>query len=488
MNKPLRRVTVAIMLLFLVLLVNLNYVQGFEADSLKGKPGNSRVLIEQYKRDRGPIVVDGRAIAKSKPTNGTYKYQRTYTNGPLYAPATGYYSIYQATGIEKAENGMLDGTSGKLFVRRMMDLFTGKRPRGASVVLTLNKKAQQAAYQGLRNAGSGAAVALDPKTGKILALASNPNYDPERYATHDADKLNAYDKQQRKDPKQPLLNRALNQTYPPGSTFKLVTSAAALDNGYEPSNRVPAPTAYKLPNSTKYLHNDSGETCGDGKTDTLSDALAMSCNTAFAQLGVKLGAHTLQSEAEKFGLNDANLTVPLPVSTSVFPKGIDKAQTALSAMGQYDVRMTPLQGAMIAAGIANGGTVMKPYLVDKVNRPDLSSTIEKTQPQEYGTAMDSSAADKLTKMMVGVTEAGDGTANRSNIRIPGVHVAAKTGTAQTAQGQAPDAWFVAFAPANDPKVAVAVVVEHGGKAGDDGYGATVAGPIASNMMKAVLGK
>lgn len=484
MNAPIRRVAVACLVLFAALLVNVNYIQAFEADSLKNKPGNSRVLIAQYQHDRGPIVVGGDPIVESTPTNGQYKYQRVYKNGPVYAPVTGFYSMYSATGIEKAENSLLDGTDGRLFVRRMMDLITGKQPKGASVVLTLNKKAQLAAYDGLRRSGMrGAVVALDPKTGAILAMVSLPSYDPNRLASHDGKQVNKASAELLDDPANPMLNRAINEVYPPGSTFKIVTTAAALSDGYRPDQQIPAPTALQLPLSTARLHNFGGERCGDGVTDSLTDALVISCNTAFADLGIKLGADRLAKQAEAFGLNDPGLTVPLPVSESFFPTGIDKAQTALSAIGQYEVRITPLQAAMIAAAVANHGVIMKPYLIDKIQAPDLS-VIQASQAVPYKRAMNPEVAAELTGMMEQVVQHGTGTA----AQIPGIRVAGKTGTAQNAPGKPPHAWFISFAPADDPQVAVAVIVENGGNLGSEATGGAVAAPIAKAVMEAVLGR
>lgn len=487
MNKPLRRVTIACLVLFGLLLVNINYLQAFDADSLKTKPGNSRVLIEQYQHQRGPIVVGGKPVAYSVPTNDTYKYLRKYTDGPMYAPVTGYYSVFQAKGVEKAENDMLDGTSGQLFVRRMMDLFTGKKPKGASVVLTVNRKAQEAAYNGLKQQGhKGAVVALEPKTGKILAMATLPSYDPNKLASHDGQKVNQTERALAAAKSQPLLNRATSQTYPPGSTFKVITSAAALGTGhYDANSTISAPHTYTPPQTTMAIHNDSNETCGSGDQDSLKDALAMSCNTAFAKLGVKLGQQKLHSQAQRFGFGDSNIDVPMQVAPSEFPTGLDKPQTAQSAIGQYNVRLTPIQDAMVASAVANGGSLMKPYLVDRVTGPGFS-TIEKTSPSQYSQPMDSSTADNLKQMMEAVTTSSDGTGR--NVKIPGTKVAAKTGTAQTVPGVAPDTWFISFAPADNPKVAVAVVVEHGGKAGSDAYGATVAGPIAKSVMEAVIGR
>jgi peptidoglycan glycosyltransferase len=487
MNKPLKRVAFACFALLAALMININYVQAFDADSLKNETGNGRTIIERYQRDRGPIYVGNSKVAYSEATSGTYKYKRVYTNGPLYAPITGMYSLYSTSGVELAENDLLDGTSDKLFVRRLMDQVTGKPPKGASVLTTINKKAQEVAYNGLRNAGKrGAAVALDPRSGKILAMATNPSFDPNAFSSFDGDTLERVSKRLTKDKSQPMLNRTISNTYPPGSTFKVVTSAAALGTGnYTADSVVPAPNSYKPPQTTRSMRNDSGESCGNGSTTSLGHALEMSCNTAYAKLGVKLGSTKMENQAQKFGFGDPDLTVPMPVTRSVFPQGLSPAFLAQASIGQYDTRVTPMQMAMVASGVANDGKVMHPYVVDSVKGAD-GSTVEKTSPEQYKDAMDADKAHQLTEMMKLVVSGPDGTGH--TVAIPGVQVAAKTGTAQNAPGKPPHAWMIAFAPAENPKVAVAVMVESGGKLGGDGYGATLSGPIAQGIMKAVLGQ
>ncbi|MQA86247.1 MAG: penicillin-binding protein 2 [Streptosporangiales bacterium] len=480
MNKPLRRIAVACLVLFGLLFVNANYIQGVKAEELRNRPGNARILIQQYERHRGPILVDRRPVASSKETRDQLKYLRVYRNGGLYAPATGYYSLYGATGIERAENEVLNGTDARLFVRRVVDLITGKQPKGGAVELTLNDDAQRAAYEGLRESGkAGAVVALDPRTGAILAMASVPSYNPNPLASHNSKEIQRYYDRLEADPSKPMLNRALQNTYPPGSTFKVVTAAAALSSGgYKPSSQIPAPDSLPLPQSTHAIQNFGGSSCG-GQT-TLAQALQISCNTAFADLGMEVGEDALRAQAEKFGL-DSQVEVPMQSAQSVFPSGMDQAQTALSAIGQYDVRITPLQAAMVAAGVANDGVVMKPYLVNEVKAPDLS-TVERGQPEDYERAVSPEVAGQLTEMMKSVVAAGTGT----SAQIPGVEVAGKTGTAQHAPGEPPHAWFTGFAPAGDPEVAVAVVVESGGNMGSEATGGQVAAPIAKAVMEAVM--
>jgi len=489
MNAPLRKVALACMLLFGLLLINVNYVQVVKADSYRNDTRNARGLLRSYSHARGPIVLStgggASAVALDKGTpSERLKFLRGYPGGAAFAHVTGFASfVYGRTGIEQAENDVLSGESDNLFVRRLSDYVTGRKAEGGRVVLTLQQAAQRAAFAGLQGK-RGAVVALDPRTGAILAMVSTPSYDPSRLSSHDPKAMRAYYKKLQADIADPLLNRAVSQTYPPGSTFKVVTAAAALSSGkFSPDTKIASPTELDLPQTDRNLKNFGGETCGDGKTSTLADALRISCNTAFGQLGLNLGGDALRSQAEKFGLNDDKVRVPLRVAGSVFPDSLSKPQEAQSAIGQYDVRVTPLQMAMVAAGVANNGTIMQPYLVREVQAPDLS-TLSQTSPSVYKKAMSPSVADQLTAMMQLVVAAGTGTA----AQIPGVAVAGKTGTAQHAEGAAPHAWFIGFAPAQDPQVAVAVLVEDGGDAGSEATGGRVAAPIARDVMRAILGK
>ena len=483
MNRAVRRVSIACLLLFLALLVNANILQVVDAKSLRNNPHNSRVLLREYSRPRGQIVIGGAAVAESVKTNDRLKYQRVYSNGPEYAPITGYYSLTEAaTGIERAEDSVLSGEDDRLFVRRVQDLLTGRTVEGGSVVLTIDPAAQDAAYDGLKGQ-AGAVVALEPRTGKILALATSPSYDPSRLTSHDTAKVADAWKELNADKDNPLVDRALSETYPPGSLFKVVTSAAALAHGDTPSTVIPAPHTLTLPQTNNPLNNFGNEVCAKSGQMTLADALRISCNTAFGALGLSLGGPTLQQEAQAFGLNDNSLTVPIPTATSIFPDNLNPPQTAQAAIGQFDVRITPLQAAMIAAAVANKGTLMKPYLVDQVLGPDLNP-ISTTRPTVLRQSVTPAIAAELTQMMVGVVTHGTGTA----AQISGVQVAGKTGTAQHGPDTTPHAWFIAFAPAQNPVVAVAVLVENGGALGSDATGGRVAAPIAAQVIKAVLAK
>ena len=482
MNKPIRRLSFVVALLFCTLLLSTTWIQFVTAKSLDDRPGNRRTLLESYSRERGAILVNGTPIAKSVPSKDELKYIRTYPQAKLYSQVTGFYSFTYGAGggLEGSENSLLSGQSDKLFYRRVLDMVTGKVPSGASLELTINPKAQQAADAALGNQ-RGAVVALDIKTGAILAMVSHPQYDPTPLAGHNLDTVAASWKKLTTDPARPMVNRAIGgDLYPPGSTFKLITAAAALSSKkFTEESQIPGPAVLDLPLSTKNLPTDDHQPCGPGGKTTLTHALEISCNTAFGWLGLDLGGDALRAQAAKFGFGDS-ITVPMRVEPSVVP-ALNKPQTAQAAIGQYDVRVTPLQMAMVSAAIANKGTVMKPYLV-KDSRNSNLDIISQTQPEQLSQAVSPEVAAALTRMMTTVVRSGTGTA----AQIQGIEVAGKTGTAQNVPGGAPHAWFTAFAPAGDPRIAVAVVVEHGGNAGSEAFGGKVAAPIARQVMEAVL--
>ena len=484
MNTPVRRVALAMLVLFGLLIANANYVQVFQGSDLRTDPGNTRVLLDEYERQRGAIVVDGRPVASSVPTDDKLKYLRRYPEATKYAPVTGFYSlIYGATGMERGENDFLAGSDNRLFTRRLSDLLTGRDPRGGNVVLTLNRRAQDAAVQGLGDR-RGAVVALDPRTGAILAMASSPSYDPNLISSHDPAKIRAEYGRLTDDPDDPLLNRAINQRYPPGSTFKVVVAAAALANGRNPDTLVDCPPRYKLPQSSRFLDNFANESCSSTRV-TLEQALTNSYNTAFAKLGVDVGVGAVRQAADGFGISSGapeQLTTPLPVSASSLGEIPDDASLAQSSIWQRDVALTPLQGAMIASAVANRGVLMKPYLVREVQAPDLT-VVDRTDPEELSSAVTPEVADQLTRMMRSVVARGTGTA----AQIPGIEVAGKTGTAENAPGRQPHAWFIGFAGQGDRQVAVAVIIENGGNSGSETTGGRAAAPIAKSVMQAVLG-
>lgn len=482
MNTPLRRLATMVLLMFVVLAGGATWVQVAQAESLNNDSRNVRTLYREFGSARGPIVAGGTAIASSVPVDDPFRYQRTYADGDLYSAVTGFYSIANGRSqLESAENDALTGRGDQLFFSRLRDLLTGRSPEGAAVETTILPAAQQAARSALGDQ-QGAVVALDPTTGAILALVSTPGFDPNALSVHDSSQASDAYQQLAAAEGNPLRSNATQERYPPGSTFKLVTAAAALASGrFAPDTPVASPRELTLPGTSATIQNFGGSSCG-GDTIPLADALRVSCNTAFAQLGMDLGDDAIREQAEAFGFGDEGLTVPLQVVGSVFPADLGAPETAQSAIGQRDVQATPLQMAMVAAGIANGGSVMRPYLVQTVRAADLS-VVDEAEPQEYSRAMTSTNAAALRDMMVNVVEHGTGTA----ARISGVSVAGKTGTAQTSEGAAPHAWFTAFAPADAPRVAVAVIVEHGGSLGNEATGGAVAAPIARAVIEAVLG-
>jgi peptidoglycan glycosyltransferase len=486
-NRPVRKVAAACLALFALLLVQANWVQVVKAKEYRDDPRNRRVLLRTYDRERGPIVVgtgkQRQAVARSVATTDALKYLRTYPGGPSYAPITGFASlVYGYTGVESQQNSVLSGEDDRLLVRRLSDYITGRKVAGGSVVLTINPAAQQAAYDAL--AGKvGAVVALNPRTGAVLAMASRPSYDPTGLSSHDPSKIRSSYKSLTDNPLDPLVNRAVEERHSPGSTFKVITAAAALAKGMSPGDVIDAPPQASF-GPGKPIRNFAGETCGSNSKQTLTDALATSCNTAFAILGTKVGQEALEKQAEAFGFGRDDLRVPQHVATSIVTADEDrlpKVFLAQSAIGQKDVQATPLQMAMVAAGVANGGDVMKPYLVQEVQAPDLSR-LDLTSPEVYSHAISSSVAAQLTLMMKRVVTNGTG----GGARINGVEVAGKTGTAQGAAGQRPNVWFIGFAPANDPQVAVAVFLDRRSGYGSDATGGRLAAPIAKKVMEAVL--
>ncbi|MER5409900.1 MULTISPECIES: penicillin-binding transpeptidase domain-containing protein [unclassified Streptomyces] len=492
MNKPLRRIAIFCGLLVLALLIRDNYIQYVQADSLRTDTLNRRVAIERYATPRGDIIVDGNPItgaAKSaKDGINDFEYKRTYKDGAMWAPVTGYASqAFGATQLESIDDGILTGNDDRLFFRNTLDMLTGKKKQGGNVVTTLNAAAQKAAYQGLLKQGKGAVAAIDPKTGAILALASTPSYDPSTFAGNSTSvDGKAWTKLQKKnDPNDPLLNRALRETYPPGSTFKVVTAAAALQNGLYSSadQKTDSPLPYTLPDTRTELKNEGSIPCKDA---TMRVALRYSCNTVFGKIGADLGKDKMLSEAEKFGFNAQQFT-PVRSNASIFPKTMDKPQTALSSIGQFETAATPLQMAMVASAVANDGTLMKPYMVDKLQAPNLD-VISQTEPQKLSEPLSKDNAQILQSMMETVVK--EGTGKNAQINENGVTVGGKTGTAQhgVANSANPYAWFISYAKLADGSspVAVAVVVEDESANRDDISGGGLAAPIAKSVMKAVI--
>ncbi|WP_433372663.1 peptidoglycan D,D-transpeptidase FtsI family protein [Actinoplanes sp. CA-142083] len=495
MNAPLRRAGVVILVLFGLLFANLNWVQAYKADDYRTSDYNRRVVVAQYERPRGVIEADGKGLAENKATDDTLKYLRVYPKKEVYAPVIGYRPVsLGATGIENSENDFLSGESDTLFADRVKDMFTGNNTGGGNVVLSLSTKAQETAWKEMvnneRGVTKGAAVAIDPRTGAIQAMVSMPSYDPNPLVSHDEKAAAAAYNKLIKDKDQPLLNRATQETLPPGSTFKVIDSAAALSNGYTPSTEIPAGSTYK--ESGAVIHNAEDEVCPGGEV-TLKEALTESCNTGFAKLGVKLGRDKVVGMAKAFGFEDDKLTVGnlkentgLPVAASrtgdiANPDGsVDKGALAQSSIGQRDVRMTTMQGALMAATVANGGKQMRPYLVQKLLGPDRR-TIYSANPTTLRTPITDSVAADLKDMMVSVVENGTG----KKAKISGFDVGGKTGTAQNAVGADPHGWFIGFAFNDKGEAVSAVCVMLENVPG--GHASAEAARISGLIMKAAAG-
>ncbi|ATZ25698.1 peptidoglycan D,D-transpeptidase FtsI family protein [Streptomyces lavendulae] len=483
MNKPLRRISLFCGLLVLALLIRTNWLQYVQAEELSTRKENRRVQIAQYATERGNIIVQGQPITGSAVTDGSdYKFKRTYLDGPLWAPVTGYASqAFGSTQLESLDDGILTGNDDRLFFDRTIGMFTGEKKQGGNVVTTLNAAAQKAAYEKL-GTKKGAVAAIDPRTGAILALVSTPSYDPSTFAGNSKTDEKAWVALKDSEDKN-LVNRALRETYPPGSTFKVVTAAAALENGVVSDINAPTdtPEPYILPGTkTPMVNHASG--C---EKATLNFALQVSCNSVFANMGDKVGRDKMVETAQKFGFNNDKIDIPVRAFASVYDKTMGKDGNAQSSIGQFNTAATPLQMAMVTAAIANDGKLMKPYMVEQLTAPNLD-TIEKHEPQEMSRPVSPANAQKIQQMMVNVVENGTGT----TAKIKGVTVGGKTGTAQHGEKNAkrPYAWFISYAenPDGTSPVAVAVVIEDSAADREDITGGGLAAPVAKAVMEAVL--
>jgi peptidoglycan glycosyltransferase len=487
-NRQLRRVGTVVLLMFVALFCSTTIIQVFSVDQLKNDPRNVRALDDSYSAERGSILdADGNVLAKSTPSTDVFKYQRVYTNPAVYSAVTGYFTFNQANpGIEGALNDYLSGSANGQFLTNLSTIFTGKTVQGASVELTIDPKVQQAAWDAMGN-NSGAVVALDPKTGAILAMVSKPSYDPNTLSVHSTSQFFAAYNALLKSPGKPLINRATaGDLYHPGSVFKLVVAAAALDSGKATADTAfPNPAELQLPLSNSFIHNSTNQTCGPGATATVATAIQLSCNIPIAQLGASIGEATISDYASRFGFGKpfALANGNFDVTPSIYPTGQDAPHLMLSAFGQSDDRVTPLQIALDSAAIANGGVEMQPNLIKKIIEPDLSE-LNVLTPKVYGTPISATTAAAVRDMMVSSVAAGAA----SNARIVGVQVAGKTGTAQNGVHDPYTLWFTGFAPANDPQVVVAVVIENGGGRGQDSFGNQIAAPIGKAVIEAVLNK
>lgn len=484
MTRQVRKVSVAVLALFAALFVNINIVQVVRADEYAERDA-TRNLQKDFGVRRGSILTaDGvTEIASVRETGGTLRFQRTYNDGPRYAHVTGFLSkVFDRTELERSEDEVLSGQGD--VVNNFTDLLAGREPAGDTVVTTIRPEVQQAAVDALGNR-AGAVVALDPGTGEVMALWSFPTYDPNELATFNDDEAHAAWDRLNDEPTRPLENRATRKFYNPGSTFKVVTAALALERGMQPDTEFEDPERQPLPNTQATIGNFGGGLCNDGQPLTLADAIRVSCNTTFAQIAIDLGGRALVEQAEAFGFG-SDLGGQMPNIqpsrvTSLEAGDLDPATAAQSSIGQRDVNVTPLQMAAVAGAIGEGGTLRAPRLVRQVE--DFGGSVRRDfPPADIGQAVSPRTAGLLRDMMVEVVQNGTGT----SAQIPGVEVAGKTGTAERGDDRNPNVWFIGFAPAFNPTVAVAVVVEDGGDVGSEATGGAVAAPIGQQVLRAAL--
>jgi peptidoglycan glycosyltransferase len=482
MNKQIRLVGVAMIGLFALLFAQLNYLQVDRASSLDHNPLNTRLALKKFTTKRGDLVSsDGVVLAHSTPTTDGLKWQRTYPEGPLYAGITGYFSFtYGEAGAERSFDADLTGSNVAFQLPHSLKDLTVNQDKSQTVTLTVSDKLQRLAAQQL-GSRKGAVIALDPTTGAILAMVSTPSFDPNLLAAHDQTQVRNAWQQLNADPSKPLLPAAYQQRYFPGSTFKVITASAAIDHSPDLVTKVyPNLSALPLPQTNgQVLRNFGGEVCGG----MLADLFRVSCNTGFAAIGLDLGGPTLATEAQSFGFNK---TPPLDLpgtAQAFFPAGnsfaLDQPGLAKSAIGQQSVQAPPLAMALVASAIANGGVMMTPHVMKAVTNAQGQVT-RTAQPTPWITATSPQTAAQMTQLMISVVNNGTGTA----AQLPGVQVAGKTGTAQTGQNTI-HAWFVAFAPAEKPKVAVAVLVENQPES-NEATGGAIAAPIARAVLQAAL--
>lgn len=485
MNTPIRRIGIAVVVLILILIGQLTYLQVIDADNLADNPKNVRAALRDANRPRGPIMsADGEILAESQKVNDKteFDYQRRYPLGPLFSHIVGYQSfVFGSTGVEKTYNNQLVGRDAELQIENLPNFdsdLTG------TVVLSMSVEAQRAAADAL-GGQRGSVVLLDVRSGGVVAMYSNPSYDPNPLTGHNSKDVNDYFRQLAGDPNKPDLPRAFRERYPPGSTFKVVTGTVAIDDGVATPDRVfPTLTELDLPLTTSTLRNFGGESCGG----TLFESLVHSCNTTFGRLGLEIGER-FPDGMRRFGLGEAPpLDVAPGAVPSVGPLPGDFQQNqplfAFAGVGQGEVAVTPLQMALVAEAIANGGEIKEPHVGKEIRDSD-DNLVRRIEPdgKEWKTATNPSTAAAVSAMMQAVVERGTGTA----AQLPGVKVAGKTGTAQHAGGGNPHAWFIGFAPADNPQYAVAVLVEQGGNFGSEATGGQVAAPIAARMLRVALG-
>lgn len=476
MNRSIRFAAVFGLILTVVLLVNLTVIQGFSQEKYADNPLNRRNFIEQKLSPRGQISAGGQILAESVQDENGY-YQRNYVANPIaYGPIEGYSSdIYGNSGLESSYNSVLNGT--QKTTKQWWQELVGQKETVGNLELTLLPAAQEEAYNQLANSGyEGAVVAIRPSTGEILAMASTPSYDPSLIS--DPDTAEDAWAQLNADEGNPLLNHATQETLPPGSTFKVITTVAGLNSGYGPDSTLTGAPQITLPDSTTTLENYGGQTCAGSSTVTLRTAFQYSCNTAFVEMAIGSGIDALKDAAATFGVGET-YDLGIPMAQGTIGEINYDAELGQSAIGQRDVAMSVLENAVIAATVANGGTRMEPHVVSKVVGDDLS-VLSETEPKELNQAITPEMAATITDLMRASEQHTAG--------YTGADIASKTGTAEhgeDSRNSNPHAWYIAFGPSENADVAVAVVVKNGGDRGQAATGGSVAAPIGRAVIAAV---
>jgi peptidoglycan glycosyltransferase len=502
MERRIRRLGIAIVLLFLLVFAQLAYVQVFAADDIRAHPANfSRQLIAEYNVQRGRIYTrDGLVLAESFPNpdqRSRYRFLRRYPQGDLYGLITGFYSrVYGKSALERSMDPYLSGESPELAISTFTDLFLGRPKRGASLFLTIDSNLQDVARQAL-GSNRGAVVAMDPENGDILAMWATPGFDPSLLSSGSDREIRAAWRQLNADPDKPLVAKSHQELYLPGSSFKIVTATAALERGFGPESVWPNPHRLELPLTNEELENFGDVHCNGGSSQiTLLEAFEESCNVTFAEVGLELGPEAMFDQARAFGLcgtlppqrttcDEQTIPFELPFQTGRFPEPEYFEQNdpllAFSAVGLDNDQVNPLQMALLASAVANGGEMMTPRVVRQV-RDAQNRVIREFDPDPFGRVMSERSASALRQMMLAVVNEGTGSA----AAIPGIEVAGKTGTATNGEGRPPNAWFTAFASAGDRQIAVSVIVLDGGNLGNEATGGQVAAPIVRQVIDAYL--
>lgn len=480
MNQAIRNTWIAVMLLFVLGLGALSYVQFLASEDLNANPLNNRQLFREFDLPRGAILVDGKPIAESEPSEGQFKYQRVYTDPELYSHLTGFYSLANgSTQLESVMNEELTGQSQDQFFDRMMNLFSGKANEGASVELTIDGELQEFVYGLIPDGTLGTIIVSEPKTGNILAMASKPSYDTNKLAVHSSGQAAANMKELLTvTGLSPYRNPAIGNLTAPGSTFKIFDMVAALESGeYKADTVLKNPSSVTLPGTNTPLSNFYGGNCAAIPEATFADIVSQSCNTPFVGISEELGRAPFEDVTERFGFGQ-QLEIPMRVAPSVFPADLDPAQLGQSVIGERDVKATAMQMNMAAMGIANDGVIMQPNLVRQVIAPDLR-VLSESSPTEFSTATSKEVADQVTDLMRGPVKSG--TAVRA--QVPGLDIAAKTGTSVISGGDGlVNSWITGFAPADDPQVAVTIVFEEI----DFKTGSSLTSPNLKKILEAVF--